>query len=107
MNALIANGNRVSDDASKVCILFDPKDGRVVHVHGVTNLNSGKQLDLTDMEVRTRKQAEHFGKSTAGLRVLHVPINAIRARGAFRVNESGDGLVTVTRRPRWPGQQGT
>jgi hypothetical protein len=100
MKTLIAKGKTVSDDASKVCVLFDPKDGRVVHVHGVTILNSGNGIGATEMEARARKHAERFGKSTAGLRALHVPITAIRGHGAFRVNERGDGLVPVPRRPR-------
>jgi len=99
MKTLIASGKQVSDSASKVCILFDPKDGRVVHVHGVTILNSRGGIGATEMETRTRKHAEHFGKSTAGLRALHVPITAIREHGAFRVNERGDGVIPIPRRP--------
>lgn len=100
MNNLIANGKAVSDGASKVCVLFDPKDGRVVHVHGVTILNSSNGISAAEMEARTRRHAEHFGKSTAGLRALHVPITAIREHGAFRVNERGDELVPIPRKTR-------
>jgi hypothetical protein len=100
MKTLMANGKAVSDTASKVCVLFDPKDGRPVHVHGVTTLNSENKISAGEMEARAHKHAKHFGKSTAGLRALHVPIAAIRAHGAFRVNERGDGLVSVPRRPR-------
>jgi len=100
MKTLIANGKEVSDGASKVCILFDPKDGRVVHVQGVTILNSGGGIGATEMEARARRHAEYFGKATAGLRALHVPITAIREQGVLRVNERGDGLVPAPRRPR-------
>jgi|SRR5579872_3280788 hypothetical protein len=100
MKTLIANGKAVSEDASKVCVLFDPRDGRVVHVHGVTILHSGNGVGAAEMEARARKNAEHFGKSTAGLRALHVPVGAIREHGAYRVNERGDGLVLVPRSPR-------
>lgn len=100
MNTLIANGNAVSNSGSKVCILFDPKDGRVVHVHGVTSLNSGSEIGAPEMEARARRYAEHFDRSTTDLRALHVPITVMREHGAFRVNERGDGLVSVPRRER-------
>jgi hypothetical protein len=100
MKTLIANGKPVSNSASKVCVLFDPKDGGVAHVHGTTTLNSKNEIGVAEMEARARKQAERFGKSTAGLKALHVPIADVRSEGAFRVNERGDGLVTVPRRPR-------
>jgi len=100
MKTLMANGKPVGDSASKVCVLFDPKDGRVVHVHGATTLQSKNEIGAAEMEARARKHAERFGKSTAGLKALHVAIAAVRTDGAFRVNERGDGLVSVPRRPR-------
>lgn len=100
MNTLIANGKHVSDDASKVCVLYDPKDGRVVHVHGVTVLHSGGGVGAAELEARARRLAEHFGKPTAGLRALHVPIADIRNQGRLRVNQSRNGLEPATPRPR-------
>src|SRR5580658_9940850 len=54
------DGKPVSDDASKVCILFDPKDGRVVHVHTATELHSQNTLTESEMEERARRYARHF-----------------------------------------------
>ena len=53
MKTLFVNGKPVGDDASKVCVLFDPKNGRVVHVHGVTSLNGGKKISDSELEKRT------------------------------------------------------
>ena len=100
MNILTADGKPVSDDASRVCILFDPNDGRVVHVHGATVLPPGKAIDAAEMEVRARRHAANLGKSTADLWALHVPIAALRARGPLRVNQRGDGLEPVPQKPR-------
>ncbi|HXP74675.1 MAG TPA: hypothetical protein VN823_11065 [Stellaceae bacterium] len=86
-------GKPISDDLSQVCILFDPKDGRVVHVHGSTMLHLKSGLAKSELETRARKHAEHFGKSVAGLKALHVPIAEVRKNGRLRVNKSGDGLV--------------
>lgn len=100
MKNLTSAGKPVHDKASKICVLFDPKDGRVVHVHGTTILDSGEGVGATEMEARARRHAEHFGKSTTGLRALHVPITAIRGHEVFRVNESGDLLAPVPRPKR-------
>ena len=99
MKTLMANGKPVSDSASKVCVVF-VVDGRVVDFRGATTLQSKNEIGAAEMEARARKHAEHFGKSTAGLKALHVAIAAVRTDGAFRVNERGDGLVSVPRRPR-------
>jgi hypothetical protein len=87
------DGKPVSDDASKVCILFDPKDGRVVHVHTATELHSQNTLTESEMEERARRYARHFGKSVEGLRALHLPLAAVRQPRLLRVNATGNGLV--------------
>jgi hypothetical protein len=91
-------GKPLSDDASRVCLLYDPKDGRVVHVHGVTVAHAKGVPDAAEVEARARKHAENFGRSTAGLKALHVPVSAVRENGKLRVNAKGDGLVPSPRR---------
>ena len=86
-------GKPISDDLSQVCVLFDPKDGRVLHVHGSTTLHSKAGLAKSELEARARNHAAHFGKSVAGLKALHIPIADLRRNGALRVNKSGDGLL--------------
>jgi hypothetical protein len=93
-------GKPLSDEASRVCILFDPKDGRVVHVHGITVVHSRGGITESELEARARKNAEHFGKSVAGLKALHVSMAAIRQNGKLRVNAGGDGLVPSPRSSR-------
>lgn len=97
MQAQHVAGKPISDEASRVCILFDPKDGRVVHVHGVTVLHSSGPVSESELEARARKHAEHFGKSVAGMKALHVPVAAIRQNGKLRVNAQGDGLIPSPR----------
>jgi hypothetical protein len=97
MKSQTLQGRPIADDLSKVCILFDPKDGRVVHVHGSTALHSKGTVPTSELEARARKHAEHFGKSVAGLKALHVPLSAIRENGGLRVNKAGDGLIPSPR----------
>jgi hypothetical protein len=93
MKAQHFEGNPVSDQASRVCLLFDPKDGRVVHAHGVTVLQSVGAISDAELEERARGYAQHFGKKVADLQALHVPIDAIRNVGKLQVNSQGDGLM--------------
>ena len=95
MKSIIANGKPADDSASKVCILYDPRDGHVVHVHGVTVLHGGKQVTEAELVQRATNHARAQGHSIERLKPLHVPLSAIRSHGVFKVNEKGDGLVTV------------
>jgi hypothetical protein len=92
-------GKPVADGASKVCILFDPKDGRVVHVHGSTVIGSPNAIAESELEQRARRHAEHFGRATAGMKALHLPAEVVRQHRGFRVNERGDGLISSPPRP--------
>lgn len=93
MNSIIFKGKPVSDDASKVCVLYDPKDGRVVHVHGVTVMHGGKEVSHAELEQRTMRHAQTLGHFIEGLKPLHLPLSAIRHGGGFKVSPDGAGLV--------------
>lgn len=93
MKSSHVHGKPVSDDSSKVCVLYDPKDGRVVHVHGVTTIQGGKQVSDVELEQRTIAHAKSLGHPVHGLRSLRVPISAIRQGGGLKVNAEGTGLV--------------
>jgi hypothetical protein len=93
MHGQYLEGRPISDEASSVCVLFDPKDGRIAHVHGITMLHSRGGITESELEARARKHAEDFGKSVAGLKALHVPMAVFRENGTFRVNAQGDGLI--------------
>jgi hypothetical protein len=100
MNAQYLAGEPIGDEASKVCILFDPKDGRIMHVHGRTVVHSRGHITESELEARARQHAEHFGKPVAGLKVLHVPLAAIRENGRLRVSAGGDSLIPSPRRSK-------
>jgi hypothetical protein len=93
MNSIIVKGKPIGDEASKVCVLYDPKDGRVVHVHGVTIMHGAKQISQSEMEQRAMAHAKALGRSVEGMKLLHLPLSAIRQPGGFKVNANGTGLV--------------
>lgn len=93
MKSAHVHGMPVSDDSSKVCVLYDPEDGRVVHVHGVTTIQGGKEISDVELERRTIAHAKSLGHRIHGLRSLRVPISAIRQGGGLKVNAEGTGLA--------------
>lgn len=95
MKSMTFKGKPVSEDASKVCVLYDPRDGRVVHVHGVTILDGGKAISLVELEQRAMNHARTFGRSLEGVKALHLPLSALRQHRAFKVNGEGTGLVPL------------
>jgi hypothetical protein len=99
LKTLFVKGKPVDDKSSKVCVLFDPRDRRVVHVHGATTIRGGKQFTDAELEKDAIEHAQGFGHAVAGLKALHVPISAIRERGAFKVNAMGTGLEVTQQAP--------
>jgi len=93
MKAQHFKGTAVDDRATKVCVLFDPKDGRIVHTHGVTMLDGAREIDENELERRAIGHAKAFGHEVTALKALHVPISAVRQPGILKVNAEGSGLV--------------
>jgi hypothetical protein len=93
MNSIIVKGTQLRDDASKVCVLYDPSDGRVVHVHGVTTIQGGKEPTQAELEQRATTHARALGRAVPGMKSLHVPLSAIRQHGGLKVNPAGTGLL--------------
>jgi hypothetical protein len=93
MKAQYFKGSKVADQSSRFCVLFDPKDGRIVHIHGLTVLGSEARITDKDLEARAVERAKAFGREVAGLRALHLPISAMWKRGPVKVNEAGNAVV--------------
>jgi hypothetical protein len=99
MKSIHIQGRPANDSASKVCVLYDPADGSVVHVHGVTTIPGGKELSQAEMEQRTIAHAKALGRQVEGLKHLHLPVSAIHPQGRLKVNPEGTGLVPAQHRP--------
>jgi len=88
-------GKPVPDEASKVCVLFDPTNGRVVHVHGVTVLEGGRSVSEAEIEKRALEHAATAGHSASALKPLHVSVAAIRQGGILKVNREDSSLTST------------
>jgi hypothetical protein len=94
-------GKPVSDGSSRVCVLFDPHDGRIVHVHGITTLDGAKQIGADELAARVIAHAKGFGHEVAGLKTLHVPIAAMRQPGSLKVSADGREVVQSAGAVKW------
>ena len=58
----------------KVCVIYDPANGGVIHTHEVLTFPGGRQVTDADTEAEgLAVLARRTGKDVAGFGVLHVP----------------------------------
>jgi hypothetical protein len=70
MNAPSRNVAVVEDQ--KLCVLYDPSNGAIVHTHWVTTLPGGRVVGQAEMEKRIRERAAFRGRDVQEMKVLHV-----------------------------------
>ncbi len=91
-------GGRVpKPEAVRICVLYDPGDGRVAHTHEVVTLPGGRKVDEKEMERRTFQRAESAGVNTSKLKALHVQPKDYDRTSVYRVELKGLRLVKLER----------
>ena len=90
------NGKPAPPGATKVCVLYDPEDdGRIVHVHTVTTFPGGRAVDEKEVERRAFIRAKAAGRSTEGLKALHVSPSDISPSMRYRVDVEMAKLIEL------------
>jgi hypothetical protein len=79
--------------SDKICILYDPSDGRIVHVHRSTILAGGKLKTDDEVEVRAKENAAAKGHHVGALNILHLPAEAYDISKFYAVDVKGKKLV--------------
>ncbi len=62
----------VQPDEVKICILFDPRDGRVLRHHMVETYPGAGKVDQKEVEERAHARAASFGTDTSKAKALHL-----------------------------------
>jgi hypothetical protein len=75
----------------KICVLYDPKDGRVVHNHKVLVFPGAKKVDEKEVERRALERAASFGRDPSKLKALHVSEKQCNPSSMYRVD-----LISLT-----------
>ena len=91
MNFQTTGDTKVSSVAC--CLLFDPQDGKIRHVHRVVTMQGAPALSRSEIEARTLRLASKMGMDTASLRLLHVEEEALSERARYTVDPVSHQLV--------------
>jgi hypothetical protein len=92
---LIRSGKLIKPDDVKICVLYDPKNGRVIHNHQVVVFPGAKKVDKKEVERRALERAATFGRDTYKLKALHVSEKDCNPSSAYRVDLTSLTLVKL------------
>jgi hypothetical protein len=83
----------------KLCVLYDPATGHIVHTHRVTTLRGGRKVDEAEMERRTRERAASRGRDVRELPLLHVDRKSYKLGALYQVDVRTKTLVETAQKP--------
>jgi hypothetical protein len=81
----------------KCCVLFDPSDGAIHHVHRVVTMEGADETPEHLIEQRTLQLAKELGLEVTGLQLLHVDPHSLEPNKQYQVDLSRRCLVAVER----------
>lgn len=81
----------------KICVLYDPKDGRIAHHHMVSTFPGGQRVDEKEVERRTLARAASFGTDTSKLKALHVAEKECNPSRRYKVDIRTLTLIEIPR----------
>jgi len=81
----------------RCCVLFDPADGTIRHMHQVVTIAGADETPEAMIEQRARQLAKEFGVDTTTVQALHVDPAALRRGVRYVVDPANRCLVEVGR----------
>jgi hypothetical protein len=100
MSHAIKGLNGTKPEAQQICVLYDPKDGRIIHHHMVLTYPRAQKVDEKEVERRAFKRAESFGTDTSKAKALHVSAKDINPSNRYKVDLASLKLAEIPKRPR-------
>jgi hypothetical protein len=89
---IIVKGAAVPESA-KLCVAYDRKDGRIVHIHQVVTFPGGAKLSESQVKARTLEIAAKRGLDTSKLGTLHVLPEHFDPMKSYKVDVKTGRLV--------------
>lgn len=86
----------------KICVLYDPQDGRVVHTHQVVTLPGGRDCTDSELEAHAIECAKQAGHEVGGLATLRVTEEECDGTSQYRVDLAEKKLRKAERRVALP-----
>jgi len=81
----------------RCCVLFDPSDGAIRHVHRVVTVQGVEEPSADEIEKRTRHLAKELNLDVSSLHALHVEVSSIKPGIRYAVDPSKRRLIEVKR----------
>jgi hypothetical protein len=76
-----------------VCLLYDPSDGQIKHVHRVATFAGAKKTSKQEVEARCLKHAKKLGHKTTKLKTLHLLNEDFKPSKHYRVDVQASKLI--------------
>lgn len=94
--------NSARDFFSQACVLYDSRDGKIVHVYRNETFPGGRKKTDNEMAARATELAKRAGQDTTQLGILHVPPNGLEPGKVYKVDLGSKKLVGAPhrRKPR-------
>jgi len=89
------NGKPIKTKIS-MALLYDPKTGRIAHVHRVVRFDPKQKETRAHVEARAKEMATRHGWDVGKLKVLHVDPTKLTKGTRYRVDRKGGKLVALT-----------
>jgi hypothetical protein len=89
----------------KCCVLFNPKDGAILHMHRVVTMEGAADTPDEVVAERTRQLAKGFGLDVASLELLHVDANLLQPDVKYTVDLDKRSLIASGRVTRSPSRR--
>jgi hypothetical protein len=93
-------GKALKPEDVKICVLYDPKDGRIAHHHMVGTFPGGQRVDKKEVERRTLARAASFGTDTSKLKALHVSEKDCNPSHRYKVDIKTLALIELPKPER-------
>jgi len=85
----------VKPESEHACVLYDPKDGRIVHTHCIVTLPGGQKVTHKEVEARAKEVAKQAGHDIGELSVMHFAADAYDASTVYHVDLTTKQLVKL------------
>jgi hypothetical protein len=92
-HTLTAIGTRV--EAQAACVLYDPDNGEVRHLHVVTTLAGGKRYDQDEVAAEALRYVARHAPHAVGLPVLAIEPAELRHGHKIHVDVAAQKLVVT------------
>jgi hypothetical protein len=79
----------------KCCILYDPANGEIYHVHRIVTMDNAYETTTKDLEERTLKLASEHGINITSMKLLHIDERMIESGKKYKVDVNNQRLEEI------------